>query len=131
MFLTTERDRVPSGVRGTCLEDTYFGYFGMHSAHDHCVILLTIMVLNSLPPEIVLYIFSYLPLSSLSQLSCLSRPWNTFLLQHEATVYRRAAFLHGFIDDDSVSLESMKSSNKYSERVLADVDSWKKLCTYL
>jgi len=89
------------------------------------------MVLNSLPPEIVLYIFSYLPLSSLSQLSCLSRPWNTFLLQHEATVYRRAAFLHGFIDDDSVSLESMKSSNRYSERVLADVDSWKKLCTYL
>jgi len=89
------------------------------------------MVLNSLPPEIVLYIFSYLPLSSLSQLPCLSRPWNTFLLQHEATVYRRAAFLHGFIDDDSVSLESMKSSNKYSERVLADVDSWKKLCAYL
>lgn len=91
----------------------------------------TIMVLSRLPPEIVLYLLSYLPISSLSQLYSVSRTWNTFLLHHEATIYHRAAFLHGFIDGDSASLESVKSSNKYSERVLADVDSWKKLCTYI
>jgi hypothetical protein len=86
------------------------------------------MTLDSLPPEVALQILSYLPVSSLANLHSVSRAWNNFFLYHETAVYRQAAYLHGIIQDDAASLDSPLLMQKYSQRVLRNVDSWKDLC---
>lgn len=92
----------------------------------HC--LATAMALSSFPSEIVLHILSYLPVSSLAVFHVVSRPWNAFLLQYQATIYRHAAFLHGFIDNDSSLFLSTEWRKKYATRVLENLSSWKDLC---
>src|SRR5260221_13437433 len=89
------------------------------------------MSLNSLPPEIVLQILSYLPISSLANIYSLSQAWNTFLLHHENLVYRHAACFHGIIHDDDAALDTAILRQKYSQRTLRNVDSWKELCMIL
>ena len=95
-----------------------------------CSLVITLtMLLNSLPPEIVLQILSHLPVSSLAIIHALSRAWNSFLLHHETTIYRYAACLHGIIQDDAASFDAATLRQRYSQRVLRNVDSWKALCT--
>jgi len=86
------------------------------------------MVLSPFPSEIVLHIFSYLPVCSLAQLHVVSRAWNAFLLQYQTTIYRNAAFLHGFIDDDSAPFLSAEIRKRYAARVFDNLNSWKDLC---
>jgi hypothetical protein len=86
------------------------------------------MVLSSFPSEIVLHIFSYLPLSSLAQLHVVSRAWNAFLLQNQTTIYRHAAFLHGFIDDDSAPFLSAEVRKRYAAKVFDNLNGWRDLC---
>ncbi len=86
------------------------------------------MVLSSFPSEIVLHILSYLPVSSLAQLHVVSQAWNVFLLQHQTTIYRHAAFLHGFIDDDSATFLSAEVRKRYATKVFDNLNSWKDLC---
>ena len=86
------------------------------------------MGLDDLPPEIALQIFSFLNLLDLRNLCLLSRSWCAFFRRYESTIYRQAAYLYGFINDQGASLDSKEIGEKYSKRVMKNVDSWKALC---
>lgn len=57
-------------------------------------------MLHQLPAEIALHAISYLPLYSLYSATLVSRDWNALIAINEPTVYRNAAILHRFIDED-------------------------------
>ncbi len=85
------------------------------------------MVLSSFPSEIILHIL-YLPVASLTQLPLVSRVWNVFLLQYQTIIYRHAAFLHGFIDDNSAPFLSAELRKRHAARIFYNLNSWKDLC---
>ncbi|KAJ3496321.1 hypothetical protein NLJ89_g10502 [Agrocybe chaxingu] len=83
---------------------------------------------TALPPEIVLQILSYLPVSSCSALSATSHTWNVFFAENEMVIYREAAFLHGFADRRTALPDPTVLGERYSYRVLQPGMSWKSLC---
>ncbi|KAG9308958.1 hypothetical protein JVU11DRAFT_11260 [Chiua virens] len=59
-------------------------------------------MLHKLPAEIALHTISYLPLHSLYSTTLVSRDWNALITTNEPTVYRNAAIVHRFIDEDQL-----------------------------
>lgn len=72
-------------------------------------------MLHQLPTEIALHAISYLPLYSLYSTTLVSHNWNALVAINEPTVYRNAAILHRFIDEDKVRAGSIP-------------DDWKAYC---
>lgn len=64
-------------------------------------------MLHQLPAEIALHAISYLPLHSLYSTALVSRDWNALIAANEPTVYRNAATLHRFIDEDQLRAGSI------------------------
>lgn len=57
-------------------------------------------MLHLLPAEIALQTISYLPLHSLYSITLVSRDWNALIAINEPNVYRNAAILHRFVEED-------------------------------
>jgi hypothetical protein len=57
-------------------------------------------MLHQLPAEIALHTISYLPLCSLYSTTLVSRDWNALIAINEPIVYRNAATLHRFMDEE-------------------------------
>lgn len=72
-------------------------------------------MLHQLPAEIALHTISYLPLYSLYSTTLVSRDWNALIATNEPTVYRNAAILHRFMDEDQLRAGSIP-------------DNWKAYC---
>lgn len=64
-------------------------------------------MLHRLPAEIALQTISYLPLHSLHSITLVSRDWNALIAINEPTVYRNAAILHRFIEEDQFGAGSI------------------------
>lgn len=64
-------------------------------------------MLYQFPAEIALQTISYLPLHSLHSITLVSRDWNALIAINEPTVYRNAAILHRFIDEDQFGAGSI------------------------
>jgi len=82
-------------------------------------------MLSVLPPEVILHIFSFVPVYHVPALRRLSASWRDFLDLHENTIYRSAAILHSIALPGS-SLDDSKGSHVLPW--LDDVDDWKNLC---
>ena len=83
-------------------------------------------MLYGLPAEVTLIVLSYLPISSLSSLSLLSRQWSDFFAEHKSTIFHRAALYHGYILPGTLYLEDALSANR--GRPLVGLSSWMDLC---
>lgn len=80
-----------------------------------------------LPPELVFHTLSYLSIRSLEALRGLSREWSALFTEHEAYIYRNAAFKHGFISAANATLDD---AVKVGKPFLSDSEpgSWSALC---
>lgn len=99
--------------------------------------LLNVMLLTDLPPEIIIIILSFLPVSSLGAVLRLNKQWFLFIDENQDTIYRDAAYLEGYIPDAATLLEDlgpreggMESQALYSRRVTDGVEGWKDFCAY-
>ena len=75
-------------------------------------------MLHLFPAEIALHMISYLPLQSLCSTALTSREWNALITTNEPTVYRNAAILHRFIDENQLTTGA--------DSIITD---WKAYCT--
>ncbi|KAF8547134.1 hypothetical protein OG21DRAFT_1527362 [Imleria badia] len=83
-------------------------------------------MLHQLPAEIALHTISYLPLYSLYSTTLVSRSWNALIATNEPTVYRNAAILHRFIDEDQLRAGSIPNNWKgYCRRQLEIERGWR------
>ncbi|KAG8219252.1 hypothetical protein J3R82DRAFT_91 [Butyriboletus roseoflavus] len=83
-------------------------------------------MLHQLPPEVALHTISYLPLHSLYSTTLISRDWNALIATNEPTVYRNAAILHRFIDEDQLGAGSIPINWKaYCRRQLEIERGWR------
>ncbi|KAF8799147.1 hypothetical protein BYT27DRAFT_7176632 [Phlegmacium glaucopus] len=78
-----------------------------------------------LSAELTLNILSYLPFVSLGRLQAVCKSWDEFCNLNESTIYRNAAFLHGYIPCPTTTLNELGSL--YSQRALEGVNTWKDL----
>lgn len=83
-------------------------------------------MLGILPAEIILSIFSFLPLRQLHRLLRISKPWKSFIETNDSDIYHAAAVLHGFVPP-KIKLHEATLLHTW----LDEVDSWKRLCTWL
>lgn len=81
--------------------------------------------LSALPPEIVLYILTYLPLQSLNSLRQTSKSWNQRFNENEPYIYRNAAYHHDFLPSTELSLED---AVKQCGKIVEGVTTWLALC---
>jgi len=95
------------------------------------------MSLTELPPEIVIIILSFLPVSSLCAILRLNKKWFLFIDENQNTIYRDAAYLEGYMPDPATLLEGigpredgMERQALYSRRVTAGLEGWKDFCAY-
>ncbi|KAJ7665188.1 hypothetical protein DFH06DRAFT_308677 [Mycena polygramma] len=79
-----------------------------------------------LPTELVIEIVQYLPVSTISSLSCTSREWHKFCQVNESILYHNAAVLHGFIPSTSIIYSDL--GTVLSARSLTGVTDWKSFC---
>ncbi|KAJ3508246.1 hypothetical protein NLJ89_g5857 [Agrocybe chaxingu] len=87
------------------------------------------MFLDPLPAELVLHVLSFLPLSSLASIRSTSREWQEFFIAHEAVIYNKAAFFHGFTDQRTPILDIDAVKWDYSYRVVPEDElDWVELC---
>lgn len=84
--------------------------------------------LEKLPAELILRILAYLPVQSLRALRLTSRPWNTFFVEHESSIYHHAALLHRFIDSVHQLLPEAKVAHPL--KFLQDVPDWYQYCMF-
>ncbi|KDQ20341.1 hypothetical protein BOTBODRAFT_51651 [Botryobasidium botryosum FD-172 SS1] len=82
-------------------------------------------MLSIVPPEVVLHIFSFIPIYDIPALRCLNSAWKQFVELHENTIYRSAAILHSIAMPGS-SLERSKDGHVLPW--LDGVTEWKALC---
>ncbi|KAG7090469.1 hypothetical protein E1B28_009584 [Marasmius oreades] len=81
-----------------------------------------------LPPELVLSVFSYLPIPAIHSLQLASKEYDTFIRTNQSTIYHHAAVVHGFISSTAVGFDQLSSSG-YSFRMLDGLcSSWKAFC---
>lgn len=86
---------------------------------------MTMFQLTAFPPEILLYILTYLPLPSLNALSRTSKQWNQYFIENEPYIYRNAAYHHSLISAPEVSLED---AIEQGGAIVAGVTSWYEFC---
>ena len=82
--------------------------------------------LQSLPAELILRILAFLPVQALRSLRLSSRGWDTFLRQHESTIYHHAALLHNFIDSIHTLLPDAKVQHPLE--FLQEAPDWYEYC---
>jgi hypothetical protein len=87
------------------------------------------MSLTELPPEIIIIILSFLPVSSLCAILQLNKNWFLFIDENQNTRYRDAAYLEGYMPDPATLLEGMgpredgmERQALYSRRVTARLE---------
>jgi hypothetical protein len=79
-----------------------------------------------LPPELVLYITTFLFVQDLRPLHLLSRRWHEFMIENSEFIYRNAAYRHRFIDSPDAAHSDAKVKRA---RVLnAIAPDWKSYC---
>jgi hypothetical protein len=84
-------------------------------------------MLQFLPPEGILEILSYLPVQTLRTLQLISRDWEIFIKTNQASIYKKASLLHGFLpSSDFASVSDLQSI--YPTRSLTGVDNWRDFC---
>ena len=95
------------------------------------------MSLTELPPEIIIVILSFLPVSSLCAVLRLNKKWFLFIDENQNTIYRDAAYLESYMPDPATLLEvigpredGMERQALYSRRVTAGLEGWKDFCAY-
>jgi len=95
------------------------------------------MLLADLPPEIIIIILSFLPVSSIGVVLRLNKKWLLFIDENQNTIYRDAAYLEGYIPDPATLLEDigpgeggMETQALYSRRVTDGMEGWKDFCAY-
>lgn len=81
--------------------------------------------LTALPPEILLYILTYLPLPALNALKRTSKEWHRYFVENEPYIYRNAAYYHGFIPAPESTLVDAIERSGHS---MGTVTSWSELC---
>ena len=87
-------------------------------------------MLSSLPPDITLYLLSFLSLTDVVKLHALSRDFSDFLAANEATIYHQLAILHHFTAP-GVALEDAVEREQAVGGLLDGVTTWKQLCTFM
>ena len=83
-------------------------------------------MIGILPAELVLRIFSYLPLPSLGSARLVSRSWNDFFVTNQCTIYHEAAVLHKFVNCIDVPLTEAREI--YARGSLKDASNWYEYC---
>ncbi|KAH9000892.1 hypothetical protein EDB86DRAFT_471879 [Lactarius hatsudake] len=83
-------------------------------------------MLHVLPTEVTLNVLSHLPIPSLLSLPVLSRQWLDFFTTNQSAIFHSAAFLHEYIQPETLSLEDALSVN--TGRPWAGSTSWKDFC---
>ncbi|KAI9444180.1 hypothetical protein H4582DRAFT_2071751 [Lactarius indigo] len=83
-------------------------------------------MLHVLPPEVTLSILSHLPIPSLLSLPVLSHQWLDFFTTNQSAIFHSAAFLHEYIQPETLSLEDALSVN--TGRPWAGSTNWKDFC---
>jgi len=93
------------------------------------------MSLTELPPEIIIIILSFLPVSSLGVVLRLNKKWLLFIDENQNTIYRDAAYLEGYVPHPAKLLEDigpkeagMERQALYSRRVTSGLEGWKDFC---
>jgi len=75
------------------------------------------MLLSALPVDILLEIIQYLPFTSITSLSALSKPWAAFIDTNESSIYRSTSKRYGFAPkggfDDAPPPEGWKAWREY------------------
>ncbi|KXN82163.1 hypothetical protein AN958_02972 [Leucoagaricus sp. SymC.cos] len=87
-------------------------------------------MLLDLPPELLVSVLKYLPVSDISACACTSKAFKDLIDQHESTIYRQAA-AHpslSLIPHDHILFSDILPHGFLSRRYLGDVDNWKNLC---
>jgi hypothetical protein len=95
------------------------------------------MSLTELPPEIIIIILSFLPVSSLGVILRLNKKWFLFIDENQNTIYRDAAYLEGYVPGPGTLLEGLgpredgiERQGLYSRRVTDGLEGWKDFCAY-
>ncbi|KIO28985.1 hypothetical protein M407DRAFT_228951 [Tulasnella calospora MUT 4182] len=97
------------------------------------------MPLHSLPLEVLLKIFSYLPIQAIFSIEAASSSLWDLIRTNQNVVYRAAAHLHGFVDDDQSHEDAINKTRscKYLDQALKrpcvsdwlkGVGDWKEFC---
>jgi len=81
----------------------------------------------SFPPDVSLYILSFVSLHDIHSLSLVAREARALIINNEPTVYHQAAIVHRFVPA-GISLEKAKRAESQKGGWLDDVQSWKELC---
>jgi hypothetical protein len=89
------------------------------------------LVFEDLSPELILCVLEYVPIPTLTTLDQVSKSWQGFMREHESSLYRHLAFLHGYTRSEYDSLEAAKLRLRGGTDWLKDVHSWKALCWYM
>ncbi|KAF8321345.1 hypothetical protein DL93DRAFT_1637656 [Clavulina sp. PMI_390] len=84
------------------------------------------MLLSDLTPELILCILECCHASQIVAIQSLNHSWQSFVNQHEGSIFRRCAVLHGF-SRESDSLDAAKARD-YGSDWLGDVSSWRNFC---
>jgi len=87
-------------------------------------------MLLSLPPELLISVFRFLPLPDISSCIQTSRALKSFVDQHESAVYRQAAAHPSFrlIPHDQLLFSELIPLGLLSKRYIGDASDWKSLC---
>jgi len=81
--------------------------------------------------DVVLQILSFSRLPVLANLHSVSKSWKSLIEEHEASIYRNAAYLHAFIQARNVSLEETVGRLQGDLWTQDPVRSWREFCAYL
>jgi hypothetical protein len=87
-------------------------------------------MLAVLPPELLLQVLSYATFPVLANLLRTSKAWNSIIDEHEAAIYRRAAYLHAFTEDTEVSFEETVENLHGHFWADEPVQGWKNFCEW-
>jgi len=87
-------------------------------------------MLLSLPPELLISVFRFLPLPDISSCIQTSRALKLFIDQYESTIYRQAAAHPSFrlIPHDQLLFSELIPLGLLSKRYIGDASDWKSLC---
>ncbi|KAI0263134.1 hypothetical protein BC834DRAFT_336441 [Gloeopeniophorella convolvens] len=84
-------------------------------------------MLDVLPTELSLSIFSYLNIPCLLSLRLVSRQWDTLISENEPAIFHCAAYVHQFIKSEALSLEDELSAGHPGTPWQGSTD-WKDFC---
>ena len=87
-------------------------------------------MINTLPTEILLNIFSYFRIPEIHLLELVSKRWRASVLDNEQPIYHEAAILHNFVCPNT-SLSKVTEQSAPEGPWLSNLTGWKDLCAFL